>query len=151
MWNVLEKFDFVSINSQNFASGPIETFYACGGAVKTTVDHIFAENQFLPLVSDCRVLEDCSENLSFHFPVSCNLEINVVTEYIVQRKSTLLWRDLDNDSMRHIHYQETVAASLDTIIDDQIHCDDDWTNNLNAIISKTTEALHSAAHSCVKK
>ena len=55
LWNMLEKFDFVFINSEHSASGPIEMFYACSGAVKMTVDHIFAPSGFMSLVENCSV------------------------------------------------------------------------------------------------
>ena len=76
-YECLEKYDFVSINSQGFCHGPIATFYAGEGLVATIVDHIFIQQSALSLVLDPTVVEDCSSNLSFHFPISCTVKADL--------------------------------------------------------------------------
>ena len=49
--------------------------------------------------------------------------------------------------MRRTH-QETIAASLNTIIDEHVWCEDEWADNLDVIISKTAAALQFYSNSC---
>ena len=53
--------------------------------------------------------------------------------------------------MRRTLYQETIAAGLNSIIDENVQCEDDWADNLDVIISKTADALQISANSCVPK
>ena len=87
LWNSLKKFDFLSVNSQSLATGPVETYYAQDGKIRTTPDYIFIQSQVLPSVISCIVSEDCSSNLSFHFPLYCCLKTVLQTKSAEEKKA----------------------------------------------------------------
>ena len=41
LWDSLKNLDFLSVNSQSLARGPVETCYAQEGKIRTTTDYIF--------------------------------------------------------------------------------------------------------------
>ena len=46
---LMEKFSLLSVNSQNYCTGPIETYYSNNG--KTTVDHVPISENYINLLS----------------------------------------------------------------------------------------------------
>ena len=48
---LMEKFSLLSVNSQNYCTGPIETYYSNNG--KTTVDHVLISENYINLVQTC--------------------------------------------------------------------------------------------------
>ena len=109
----LEKYDFVSINSQSFCQGAIATFYAVKGLVTTTVDHIFIQQSALSLVLDPIVVEDCSSNLSFHLPISCTVKADLKMEKRKQDKHAINWKKLSSSDLQK--YGTEVTARLQEI------------------------------------
>lgn len=73
VYRILDDSELFSINSLNMCKGPIETFYASQGHIKTTIDYIFVSKEFKSCILESAVSEDCSTNLSYHLPVYCEL------------------------------------------------------------------------------
>ena len=94
-------FELQSVNSQVECTGPIETFYSNNGLTKTTVDHIFVTKKHMSSFICPAVLEECSYNLSFHLPICCKIQINVVKKCASTRIKRFVWKKLEN-----IHYLE---------------------------------------------
>ena len=67
----MEKFSLLSVNSQNYCTGPIETYYSNNG--KTTVDHALISENYINLVQTCYISDDDNGNLSFHRPIFCKI------------------------------------------------------------------------------
>lgn len=150
LWSTLNLFDFVSVNSQLSTEGPIETFYACSGAVRTTVDHVFVDYDLLTMISSCCVVEDCSSNLSFHLPITCSFDIDVIKDSPSRQRPKLQWKRLADPTVKK-KYQDVVIAGLDRIIGNNAREVNDWVKNLDLILSELAAVLHHAANVTVPK
>ena len=144
LYERLEKYDFVSINSQSFCQGPIATFYAAEYLVATTVGHIFIQQIALSLVLDPIVVEDCSSNLSFHLPISCTVKTDLKMEKRKQDKHTVNWKKLSSSDLQK--YGTEVTARLQEIslmyqdipLKDEI---DNMVKDLSEVLHLATEAI----------
>ena len=75
---LMQRTNFKSVNSQLFCTGSIETFYGQDRPITTTIDHILMKVDELFLVSDCSVENENCNNLSFHLPIFCSLNIHLL-------------------------------------------------------------------------
>ena len=108
---IIEHFEFLSVNSQWFCNGSIETFYSNGGTTKTTVDHIFFPRDKIQHVIGCSVLVECSSNLSYHQPTSCAIQVNLVRKLPEFNGQKLLWKKMEDEIFLK-KYQDEVTARL---------------------------------------
>ena len=146
LWNSLKNFDFLSVNSQPLARGPVETYYAQEGKIRTTTNYIFLQSQVLPSVISFIVSEDCSSNLSFHFPLYCCLKPVLQTKSAEGGKSQFLWNKLHHRP--HLEkYQESVAIGLRALITDDQNLDSHI--KLEKFVESTSEVLKTSSFKTV--
>lgn len=114
---MMSRLDLVSLNSQEFVSGPSATYYSNDGNIMSTLDHFFLCRQFLHLVNDCRVIDDHSDNLSFHLPVCCTLEMPFLSHSFVKSTTeavtVLAWKTLQSNQSVRDAYRQTVKRNLE--------------------------------------
>lgn len=108
---LMEYFEFLSVNSQWFCKGSIETFYSNGGTTKTTVDHIFFPKDKIQHVIGCSVLDECSSNLSYHQPISCAIQVNITKKWPEFNGQKLLWKKMEDEVFLK-KYQDEVTVRL---------------------------------------
>ena len=138
LYDCLGKYDLVSVNSQALCQGPIETFYANEGLVKTTVDHIFVQQENLPLVIDSAVVNDCSSNLSFHLPIVCTIKADLRQERR-EIKSVIKWGKLSN--LQRENYGKEVENGLRNISSSYATL----SGNINNVVDNLGDMLHLAS------
>lgn len=116
---LIEKHRLISVNSQQFAKGPIETYSANKGTCLTTVDHIMIIEDHADLVISCEVRTEQCLNLSYHHPIVCVLQISA-THCIknVAPRSHTAWNKIKNVNI-HRRYKESVKRHLRNLVDNQ--------------------------------
>ena len=108
---VMDSFELLSVNSQSFCKGPVETFYANGGMAKITVDHILIPTDKVQFISYCAVLRECSSNLSYHRPIFCVLQATLQKQLFRSSGKKLLWKKLEDEQYQK-KYQDELAMRL---------------------------------------
>lgn len=112
---LMQRFGFISLNSQQFCSGPVESFYSNNGHIKTTVDHILIKEDQLHLIKSCYVGDDNSCNLSFHRPIFCVFQTNLKSTPTCRMcKVCLNWKKISIPNIREA-YQNNVAVGLTNV------------------------------------
>ena len=140
----MERFSLLAVNSQSFCTGPLATYYANGGTIKTTTDFIFMDKDDMDCVHACRVVEDNSMNLLFHLPIICTLKISfkqhLPLDESVSTKCQVDW-NFAKDIRFVNEYQEKVTCSLFNVDVDGIRNSAD----VEACCDYVTRSLISAA------
>ena len=77
---MIERQCLISVNSQDLCAGSIGTYFAECGSVQTTTDHILMRKDSVHLVKSCFVSDDHSQNLSYHLPIICCLDVSIGTK-----------------------------------------------------------------------
>ena len=105
----MQRTNFKSVNSPLFCTGPIETFYGQDGLITTTINHIFMKVDELSLVSDCSVQNENCSNLSFHLPIFCSLNIDLLHHFpsnIIESCDKISWKLIQNPKIHTIIFKE---------------------------------------------
>ena len=118
----MEKFSLLSVNSQSYCTGPIETYYSNNG--KTTVDHVLISENYINLVQTCYISDDDSGNLSFHRPIFCKIVWKAANGLLENKgKMKIAWKNMCDPVIKE-NYQQNVAAAFEQLnIDDSMLCD----------------------------
>lgn len=111
--HLIKRMGLLSVNSQSVCKGPIATYFAKRGTIATTTDHILVSTEFFEHVTDCYVQDDKSSNLSFHLPIFCTFDLDVMVkeQTPVERRSNLSWKLINNVKIVK-RYQKNVEKSL---------------------------------------
>ena len=144
----MEKFSLLSINSQNYCTGPIETYYSNNG--KTTVDHVLISENYINLAQACYISDDDCGNLSFHRPIFCKIKACNVTNGLLKtkEKSKIAWKNMCDPVIRE-NYQRNVA---DAFV--QLNINDLMLSDISSIentLTDVTNLLQSCANRCIPK
>ena len=104
---LMQRFTFLSVNSQQLCSGPIETFYSNYDLIQTTIDHILIKEDKVDLIKSCCVADDNSCNLSFHRPIICVIQTTLKVKPKYQPcKVSFDWKKINVPYIRdayHLH------------------------------------------------
>ena len=140
---LVEKHSLISLNSQESAKGPIETYTANEGTCLTTVDHIMIMESYSDLVLSCEVKTDHCLNMSYHYPIACVLQMPVThsTEH-TSRKTQTDWNAIKNDKILS-RYKHCVNHHLHNLINYQTEIT--TIDEIETTTSNITRALLSAA------
>lgn len=144
---LMQRFSFISLNSQQLCSGPLETFYSSNGHIKTTVDHILIKEDQAHLIKSCYVGDDNSSNLSFHRPIFCVFQADLKSTPTCLT-SRINWRNIRIATVKEA-YQHDVAVGLEN----DSECETSLTN-LNAIeqsLAKITSIVKLSAERSIPK
>lgn len=145
--NLITRLNLISANSQESSRGPIETFFANGGHCLTTVDHILVHQDTIHLVKSCTVGTEHSNNLSYHLPIYCELDIPVEHhEPKKQIRMQVAWKTMKNDKIRQ-RYQITTKKSLKEHVGENIVISN--LDEVESTLTKITDSLKSSAFKAV--
>ena len=83
-----------------------KTYTGPNGVETSTIDYVFYSKSIEDRVCGSRVMDDLAENVSNHYPILCNfdIQINVVrpTSETTLPPSKIKWEKIDNDQYRDI-------------------------------------------------
>ena len=105
------EFDLISLNSQVGCTGPIETFYINGGLVRTTTDHILVPRNYASFILHIAVIPDCCKNMSYHLPISCSINVDLVTKVPNLSMKQLCWKNVKYGNVLQ-KYQNALGTAL---------------------------------------
>lgn len=141
--HLLRETNFVSINSQSFCQGPIETFSACNGSQVTSIDHIMIRKDDLQLVKECYVADDHCDNLSYHLPIFCTIctpAVSFMTNDM--RNCRVAWKTIKNEKVRE-RYRKSSKQFIENLITTMPTLDN--TESIEQVALEATEGLKRAA------
>ena len=102
------------------------------------MDHIFVQQENLPLVIDSVVVNDCSSNLSFHLPIVCTIKADLRQERR-KIKSVIKWGKLSN--LQRENYGKEVENGLRNISSSYATL----SGNINNVVDNLGDMLHLAS------
>lgn len=141
------RLNLISVNSQEFAEGPTETFFANDGLCLTTVDHILLHPESIHLVTSCKVGTDHCKNLSYHLPIYCKL--NVPVEQCHPKKCTrtqVAWKCINNSKILQ-RYQSAIKRNLLENVGENYDIAN--LDEVESMLTKITDSLNSSAKKAV--
>ena len=150
--SLLDQFQFISVNSQELCNGPIETFHSNQGSTLSTIDHIFVNQEHLPLIKWCYVESDNCSNLSYHLPVICSwdLQLPLLSTRSKTAHMSLSWKTLLNETVK-IRYQNSVKRRLESLENNDEDSAPYNIDTIEAEIASVTNLLHSAAQESISR
>lgn len=147
--HMMRRLSLISVNSQPFCTGPVETFYNQNGLIRTTVDHILVSEDYFASVKSCYVGDDNSRNLSFHRPIFCVLHVRLAKiSKTPKPKAITAWKKICVPSIRE-DYQQMVATGLSNLNIDQSSLAD--LPSIEEALKATTSVLKLSAEQSIPK
>lgn len=113
LWGTLDELDLFSLNLSHLCKGPLHTFQANGDKHLSTIDHILIPYSLLTEAVSCKVIGDCSLNLSDHSPIVASFvnKPNEFEETVIRPK--LNWHR-DGDQTLKEAYKKRVSERLES-------------------------------------
>eukprot|EP00058_Branchiostoma_floridae_P002761 XP_002588249.1 hypothetical protein BRAFLDRAFT_86696 [Branchiostoma floridae] len=112
LWGTLNELDLFSLNLSHLCKGPLHTFQANGDKHLSTIDHILIPYSLSTEAVSCKVIGDCSLNLSDHSPIVASFvnKPNEFEEAVIRPK--LNWHR-DGDQTIKETYKKRVSERLE--------------------------------------